>query len=277
MLRLQSLLRGRPVAGSRRPCAKDQAALCGWGQSVRISSGSDCVTSRISPAETWFSRTWNTARAASSGSIAFAFGRRAPIRARNSFARADLFRLSGRMPGLVIDAADQHRELVAELSGLIGRQAIAQAMLHRAQGSPASLRAQHPLDFLEPCIGFMQRFVEHFDAGQAHGSYPGMRAYPMLNRAQRAKSSQNVCAQKPGIALTGINSLHFRAKEVYSRTSVLRSHADARNAPAAGRGRAHGRSQRPCLNRVPRAERPWREGGNLGREPAKDRQVRPHR
>jgi hypothetical protein len=48
------------------------------------------------------------------------------------FARPDLLRLSGRVPCLVIDATDKHRQLVAQLSCLVDRQTIAEAMQHRA-------------------------------------------------------------------------------------------------------------------------------------------------
>jgi len=49
------------------------------------------------------------------------------------FTRTDLLWLSGRVPRLVIDASNQHRELVAELSRLVDGQTIAQAMQHGAQ------------------------------------------------------------------------------------------------------------------------------------------------
>src|ERR1700704_1956531 len=86
-------------------------------------------------------------------------------------ARADPFWLSGWMPRLVIDTADQHWELIAELSRLVDCQAIAQAMQHRAQGlvSATATGANDLIDFLEPYIRLVKRFVEHFEAGQAHG------------------------------------------------------------------------------------------------------------
>jgi hypothetical protein len=40
------------------------------------------------------------------------------------FARLDLLGLSGWVPRLVIDAADEHKELVPKLSGLVHRQTI---------------------------------------------------------------------------------------------------------------------------------------------------------
>src|ERR1700704_3796076 len=87
------------------------------------------------------------------------------------FTRAYLLRFSGRMPCLVIDAADQHRELVTELGCLVDDQAIPQAVKHRAQDviSAVPLEPQLVADFLEPCICLVNGFVEHFEAGHAHG------------------------------------------------------------------------------------------------------------
>jgi len=87
------------------------------------------------------------------------------------FTRPDLLRLSGWVPRLVIDAADEHRELVPKLSGLVDRQTIAEAVQHGAQRviGAVPVGAQHLRDLLEPCIRFVKRFIEHFEAGRAHG------------------------------------------------------------------------------------------------------------
>jgi hypothetical protein len=83
------------------------------------------------------------------------------------FTRPDLLRLSGGVPSFVVDAAHEHRELVAQLSGLVDRQPIAEAMQHRAQRliRAVPVRTQHLRNLLEPCIGLVKRLVEHFEAG----------------------------------------------------------------------------------------------------------------
>jgi hypothetical protein len=46
---------------------------------------------------------------------------------------SDLLGLSGRVPRFVIDATNEHRELVGQLGCLVDRQTIARAMEHGAQ------------------------------------------------------------------------------------------------------------------------------------------------
>src|ERR1700704_2472809 len=73
---------------TRHGVGRDQRALCdrfsNCGQSVRMSCGSDWITSRISPVVTCVSNTSNTARAASSASIGGVFRKWVLILARNS-------------------------------------------------------------------------------------------------------------------------------------------------------------------------------------------------
>jgi hypothetical protein len=86
------------------------------------------------------------------------------------FARANLFRLSGRVPRFIVDAADEHRELSAKLCGLVDRQAIAETMQHRAQCLIRSvpIGTQELRDLLEPSVGLVERFVENIETGGAH-------------------------------------------------------------------------------------------------------------
>ena len=76
-----------------------------------MSCGSSWITSWTSPGVTCLSRIWNTARAASSGSIG-ALCEVLGYPGQEVFSRANLLRLSSRVPSLVIDI--QHWELVAE-------------------------------------------------------------------------------------------------------------------------------------------------------------------
>src|ERR1700726_2216702 len=77
---------------------------------------------------------------------------------------------------------------------VIDCQAIAQAMQHRAQGmtSATAHGANYLTDFLEPYIRLVKRFVDHFEAGQAHGRAFWMRRAGRWNRAQRMERSRDL-------------------------------------------------------------------------------------
>src|ERR1700676_1740683 len=90
--------------------------------------------------------------------------------AEEFIARAYLLRLSGGMPCLIIDAPDQHRELITELGRLVDGQTIAQRVKYGAQNliGTMPIQTQGFGDFLEPRVGLVQGFIEHFEAGRTH-------------------------------------------------------------------------------------------------------------
>jgi hypothetical protein len=86
------------------------------------------------------------------------------------FPRADFQGLSGGVPSLVVDAADQHRELIAKIGRFVDCQSIAQAVQHGTQSliSQVPVGIQILCDFLEPSVGLLDRFVENCETGYAH-------------------------------------------------------------------------------------------------------------
>jgi len=80
--------------------------------------------------------------------------------------RAYLLRFSGGMPCLVVDASDQHWELITELGCFVDCQTIAEAVEHCPQDpiGAVPLQIQRLRNLLEPCVCLMKRFIEHFEA-----------------------------------------------------------------------------------------------------------------
>jgi hypothetical protein len=111
------------------------------------------------------------------------------------------------MPCLVIDASDQHWELVSELSRLVDCQTIAETVKHCAQDliGAVPVYTKHLGDFLEPCVCLMKRFVEHFEARRAH-----VRTF--LN------SSSDMHASQVLVAAYAHRSVHFGCR-LWARTS----------------------------------------------------------
>src|ERR1700709_1218037 len=74
------------------------------------------------------------------------------------------------MPRFIIDAPDQHRKLVSEISGFVYRKAVAEAGKDGAQHliGPPPLQAKLLCNLLQPAVCLVNGFVENFEACRAH-------------------------------------------------------------------------------------------------------------
>jgi hypothetical protein len=80
-------------------------------------------------------------------------------------------RLVGGIPALVVEAADEHRELGSELGDFLDREAVAERMQRGSQRQVASVPvvpAQLLPELVEPGVGLMNRRVEGIETGDRH-------------------------------------------------------------------------------------------------------------
>src|SRR6185437_7690420 len=103
------------------------------------------------------------------------------------------------MPGfelIVIDSANEQRQLSAEMRREIDRQPVAKLVQHRREHLPREMLVATDVitDVVEPYVGGFQRPVEYVEAACAHGrllqvdSWPSPARTPRLERAFRRHS-----------------------------------------------------------------------------------------
>src|SRR5207302_3002773 len=100
---------------------------------------------------------------------------------------------SGRLELVIIDAADQQRQLRAEVRGQIDREAIAELVEDRRQHLPGKLlvRPKIVADLVEPNVGDFDRPVEYVEAARAHCFTPRFGSRMLRERPAHAACSRD--------------------------------------------------------------------------------------